>query len=210
MQPIHAAILISNDLMRVGLERLLQEAECVQSVQRLKTITDLQQRAVGQSPALLILDDDLPGHEPCQRIITQLKQTRPEMKVLVLTDRLSERYAQAILRAGARGLICKRDRIAALMTACLITVLNGDIYLSPQFAALPYQQSEYGPLNQTDLAVLRLIEAGYDTQEIALRLQIVPRSVYRIRRKLRELLSVRTNEQIVDAARRQGLLQQRR
>jgi DNA-binding CsgD family transcriptional regulator len=47
---------------------------------------------------------------------------------------------------------------------------------------------------------------GFKPQEIAARLNIVPRSVYRVRRRLREYLNVRTPEQIVEAARQQGLL----
>ena len=43
-------------------------------------------------------------------------------------------------------------------------------------------------------------------REIAARIQKVVRSVYRIRSKLREHLGVRTSEQIVDAARKRGLL----
>jgi DNA-binding NarL/FixJ family response regulator len=60
--------------------------------------------------------------------------------------------------------------------------------------------------NQTDMAVLQLMDMGYKCSEIAHRLNIVTRSVYRIRRKLCVNLDVRTPEQIVAEARRRGLL----
>jgi DNA-binding CsgD family transcriptional regulator len=55
--------------------------------------------------------------------------------------------------------------------------------------------------------VLRLTEQGLRAKAIGAELGISQRTVYRVRDKLKEILGVNNNENLVDAARRQGLLE---
>jgi len=54
--------------------------------------------------------------------------------------------------------------------------------------------------------VLHLMARGCHVQEIAQELSITDRAVYNARKRLREILEVDTNEQIVAEAVRRGLL----
>jgi DNA-binding NarL/FixJ family response regulator len=63
-----------------------------------------------------------------------------------------------------------------------------------------------GNLNTRDIDVLELTEAGKTVKQIAYGLGIEQRTVYRSRERLRDALNVQTNDLIVDAARRLGLL----
>lgn len=54
--------------------------------------------------------------------------------------------------------------------------------------------------------VLFLLVRELNVKEIAAKLDITEKTVYRIREKLKNVLNVRNNEMIVDAARRKGYL----
>jgi len=54
--------------------------------------------------------------------------------------------------------------------------------------------------------VIHALDRGMNTQETALQLGLDVRTIYRSKRNLRQVLGVKTNEQILDAARRRGLL----
>ncbi len=66
-----------------------------------------------------------------------------------------------------------------------------------------------GLLNHRDRDVLRLMADELQAKEIGCRLGISIKTVYRTRDKLKKLLGVRNNESLVDAARKQGLLERK-
>jgi DNA-binding CsgD family transcriptional regulator len=106
----------------------------------------------------------------------------------------------------ARGFTYKPD---APGDAVIGTRRNGDLFLSPKASALPYKERllrNPDDLQHRDVEILRLMAQGYTVQEIAAHLDLASRSVYRLRGRLRAALNVRTNEQLVDAARERGLL----
>jgi len=89
------------------------------------------------------------------------------------------------------------------------TVYAGHFYASPRASGLLFTgraDVNITELNQTDIEILRLIDWGFTPKEIAAKLEITSRTVYRSRSKLRTLLGVSTNEQIVTSARQKGLL----
>jgi DNA-binding NarL/FixJ family response regulator len=71
---------------------------------------------------------------------------------------------------------------------------------------IEYQSSVFKSLSQRDFDVLFLLARELNVQEIASKLKIAEKTVYRIREKLKNVLNVRNNEMIVDAARRKGYL----
>ena len=64
----------------------------------------------------------------------------------------------------------------------------------------------WGSLNEADLATLALLEEGMPPKQIAQVLAVNYQTICRRRRKLKTILDVTNNDQIIDAARRQGLI----
>ena len=206
MQSIKLVVVAANDLVRSGIQMLIHVAPSINIVQTFSAIQPCEQYLKQHSVHVLLLDDALPGHLIPTRTIATLHERYPTLRILVLSDHLSEHYVQRLLDHGAAGFIYKEDRLEDSLIISILTVVDGHIYLSPQASALPYGRVMDGQLNNTDMEVLELIAKGYTVQEISLRVGIVDRSVYRIRAKLRQYLGVRTNEQVVEAAVRRGLL----
>jgi DNA-binding NarL/FixJ family response regulator len=206
MHPIKLVVVSANDLVRSGIQMLIFPAQSVEIMESFTTVYECEQFLKQQRAHVLLLDDALPGHLPPTQIIKALKDLQPTLHIIVLSDYLSEYYVQRLIDHGANGFIYKEDRLQDVLVAGIKAVAEGHIFLSPQASALPYGRAHDGQLNRTDLEVLHLIAKGHTVQEISIRVGIVDRSVYRIRAKLRQHLGVRTNEQVVEAALRKGLL----
>ena len=203
---IRLVIVTTNDLVRNGIRLLVQHTDAIEVLQSFKTLPTAQQYLENHQAHVLLWDDALPSHLPPHQLVATVGREYPGLRVLVLSDHLSEYYVQRLITHGASGFIYKRDHLEDCMVVGIRTVAQGHIYLSPQASALPYGRRNGDGLNATDLEVLQLISRGFTVQEISSRVGIVDRSVYRIRSKLRTYLDVRTNEQLVEAAQRRGLL----
>jgi DNA-binding CsgD family transcriptional regulator len=84
---------------------------------------------------------------------------------------------------------------------------EGEAYLSPEAAALPYyQRPTPKALSARDLEALELLAQGQSTWDIARSLGVSRRVIYSTRARLKRYLGVANNEQIVSAALESGLL----
>jgi DNA-binding NarL/FixJ family response regulator len=206
MDTIQIAIVVQNDLLRCGLESLLKRANNHIQLEGVYAVLPDYERFQQEAPSqqILILDDKCTA-KPLPTI-AKLLQHYPRLKIIILSDFLGEKYIYRLLKAGAYGFLYTQDRIEDNLLLGIRAVIEGHRYLSPKASLLPYSQSNEA-LNSTDFSVLELLAQGKTTGEIAARMNLTNRTIYRIRHKLREYLLVRTNEQIIEAARQNGLLQ---
>lgn len=199
-------VMSANDLVRHGVSSLMQEISKNVSITPCNHIQGLMDIVKDKHHVILLLDDDVPKHQQMLSYLKQLRQLSTALKIVVLSEYLSISYIQRLLNTGADGFIYKQDPLQDVLNLAVKTVESGHIFLSPSASILPYESRQHQQLNHTDMQVLQLLAHGYNVQEIAVRVNIVDRSVYRIRGKLRSFLGVRTNEQIVDAARKRDLI----
>ncbi|MEO1255991.1 MAG: helix-turn-helix domain-containing protein [Bacteroidota bacterium] len=199
-------VISSNDLIRIGLCSLL------------KSNTSDHHQVISYSALpdnlgnynlqinLMLVDDHLSNNESIHRVIPLIRHCCPSTRLIIIGSFLSVSYIQQILNLGADGYIYREDNLEESLNLAMKTVLSGHVFLSPRASALPYESTEPRELNQNDMKVLTLLAAGWNVQDIARRLGLVDRSIYRIRTRLRDYLGVTNNEQIVDVARRRNLL----
>ena len=209
MRPTRLFIIDAHDLSRNGLEMLVTRAPApITLVGAYRTLDEGRAQLEQNRPHVLLLDDDLPPRVNLYDLVTQLCEQHPGLAILVLSRRLQARYLQRLIDHGAKGFIYKDDHLEAALVSGIEVARSGHLYLSPRASGLLLvdQTLVGGKINPTDLEVLRLLARGLTLKEIAQQLRLVPRSIYRIRTKLREVLGVRTNDQIVAAAYEQGLL----
>lgn len=206
MPSIHLVLVTTHDLVRSGIRLLIQATPDIDLMQDFPSVIACSHYLQQHRATVLLLDDALTGPLSPSQALAVLHDVQPSLHIIVLSDDLSTYYVQRLLEQGAAGFIYKSDRLEDTLVVGIKTVVDGHIFLSPQASSLPYERLSEGPLNRTDLEVLQLMARGFTVQEISQRVGIVDRSVYRIRHRLRRYLGVRTNEQIVEAARRCGLL----
>jgi two-component system, NarL family, response regulator DesR len=210
MQPLRLVIVDKQDLSRHGIQMLL--SSCDFPLQVVGSYTDLSQAELfleANRAHMLLLDDSLPRAVDLHQLLDRLRGDHPGLSIIILANRLNPRYVRRVFDSGARGLIYKLDRLEDTLVTGIKSVWDGNTYLSPRAMTLfcsNWQSSNPDQFNQSDLAVLQLMGEGFIPQEIALHLDLSVRSIYRIYGRLRQLLGVRTNEQLVDTARKRGLL----
>jgi DNA-binding NarL/FixJ family response regulator len=139
-----------------------------------------------EKPDVVLLDVHMPGGGGVE-VIRQVARDRPAQRFLALSVSDAAEDVIAVIRAGARGYVTKSisgDDLAAAISR----IRDGDAVFSPRLAGFVLDafkgeipESEADPeLDQLTLRereVLRLIARGYLYKEIALRLDISPKTV---------------------------------
>lgn len=211
MKPlVKIALLDTHDLSRHGFVALLEKANSeVQLVHVMTSLSELDLCLSHQLFDVLFLDDtDTTPANLCQAMRYVLCQ-RAKTAIVILSHRLNTSYIQQLIAFGAKGFITKSEQLEDILLPSIRMVSRGEIYLSPKTAVLPYEgqlQPEREQLTLRDVQVLQMLREGLTVKEIANILNLESKAVYRSRWHLKEVLGVRTNEQIVPVAHARGLL----
>jgi len=134
-------------------------------------------------PDLLLIDPFL-GNGDGIFLLKELADRFPRTRILVISKRPEEIYAERALRAGASGYWMKTRTREELIRA-IDTVLTGELYVSPAVALLalhklidhPAAHPRAADLTDRELHVFTLIGTGFGTSRIAKELGISPRTV---------------------------------
>ena len=141
---------------------------------------------LGEKPDVVLLDVHMPGGGGVE-VIRQVTRTQPAQRFLALSVSDAAEDVIGVIRAGARGYVTKSISGEEL-AAAIRRVRDGDAVFSPRLAGFvldafqgEMSEAEVDPeLDQLTLRereVLRLLARGYLYKEIALDLDISPRTV---------------------------------
>jgi DNA-binding NarL/FixJ family response regulator len=212
MPHIRVIVIDPHDLSRNGLQRILQQVSWLRIVGVYAALEGAERALMREQPHIVLLDDSLTGAHDLGRVVERLVAGCPDAAIMVLSSRLNGRYIQRLLLEGVSGFIYREDRLEETLSTGIETVQSGHLYVSPRASGLVFADCAahtLDQLNPTNLEVLHLIASGLAVKEIASRLTLTQRSVYRIRTKLRTALGVHSDVHLLDAARTQGLLPRR-
>ncbi len=193
--PYRVAIVDDHPAVRDGLAtRLSLEADM-----RVCGQADSQQGALHMvretNPDVVVVDISLKTGDGID-LIKQLAAAHPSVRVLVCSMYADSLYAERALRAGALGYINK-EQSTNLIVEALRRVLDGKVYLGPEIheRLLKEKVGETGfvgrdpveRLSDRELQTFSMIGQGLNTQEIAKRMFLSPKTVetYRARIKLK-------------------------
>jgi DNA-binding NarL/FixJ family response regulator len=160
-------------------------------------------------PDLLLLDVWMPGSDGL-RLIEQLAQRSPDLRVVVFTGDDDPDLVQTALRLGARGFLLKTVAITEL-PALLREVTTGQASEEPSPAnePAPADSESRGGLTSKELQVLTLVVEGLSNPEIAKRLWLSRETVKSHLSSIYRKLSVGSRTQATKAAYDLHLLDQR-
>jgi DNA-binding NarL/FixJ family response regulator len=165
--------------VRAELEPLLEIAGEASSVEDAVSAIELH------APDVVLLDVHMPdggGIEVIRRTAARV-ESPPSFLALSVSDAAAD--VIAVIRAGARGYVTKNISGEELADA-VRRVHEGDAVFSPRLAGFvldafagpaPQPQSELDALTAREREVLQHIARGYMYKEIALRLEISPKTV---------------------------------
>jgi two-component system, NarL family, response regulator LiaR len=233
--PRNVRILIVEDdpLMQLGLEQSLSSYSHVNVVGCADDGFTGVNMALSLKPDVVVMDIGLPrldGIAATQR----LKESMPDIRVVMLTSHTSGTEIIASLSSGADAYCVKGANLDRLIAA-IATAQEGGIYLDPQVAkqvverlkpdsnpivldlerkghipekipANSESSNNRGKLSQRELEVLRLMVEGLSNPEIATQLYLSPNTIKTHVRGIMNKLAVDDRVQVAVVALRTGLV----
>lgn len=174
-------ILLAEDqqIVRQGLKMMIEHRQRYQVIEAEngQEAVDLAGRHVID---LVLMDVRMPvmtGIEATKRMI----ERDPNVKIVMLTTFIDERYAIEALKAGAKGYILKDADMESLF-ATIEKALLGELVLDGQVAAkvmpkllqhsAPQEKEQIPPLAEREREIIRLVGQGRNNAEIAAELYL--------------------------------------
>ena len=178
-------ILIADDheMVREGLAGMLSTQRDLEVIGTAADGLDAVRKAESLEPDVTLMDLDMPNMNGAVAI-RQIRERRPEARIVVLTAYDTDERILDAIEAGAQGYILKGTPRDELFRAVRVVHQGGSL-LEPTVAAKllgrvgQLLRRDEGPdaLTDREMEVLQLMVKGYRNKEIAERLYITERTV---------------------------------
>lgn len=173
-------ILLADDHFLVfdGLELLLSTLDFVKGTSRATDFFELKDRLAENDYDILLLDINFGKHDG-REILKEIKQMKPEMKVIALTSHSDSAVIKSSVKAGFDGFLLKIDGREQI-EAALKTVVNGENYYSPKTQQVFFESQTLKineELTEREREILQLIVNEKTTKEIAEKLCLSEKTI---------------------------------
>jgi len=207
-------ILVADDhqIVRAGLKNLLSEYKEFTVAGEAGSGTDALKMVREADWDVVLLDISMPDMNGIDTL-KQIKRSKPDLPVLILTMHPEDHYAINLLRAGANGYVCKECAPEQLVGA-IRTVASGRRYVSPALGdqlagdlSGDGQNALHTELSEREFQVFCKLAAGQAVSEIADELFLSVKTVSTYRSRILEKMGMKTNANITYYAIKHGLIQ---
>ena len=196
-------ILIADDhaIVRAGLKQFIAgEKDMVVSGEAADGMETLACVRKGECDVVL-LDISMPGKNGIDTL-RQLKRSRPDLPVLILSAYSEQQFAVSLLRAGASGYISKESASEQLVTA-IRTVIGGGKYVSPSVAQVLVSDLSsdtdkplHGTLSKREFQIFYRLASGESVSRIAEELFLSVKTVSTYRARILEKMQMNSNSDL--------------
>lgn len=169
------------------------------------------------APDLAVIDISLPDGSGIE-LTREMRASRPEMSVLIVSMHAKLDFIAAAFQAGASGYMSKESGGEGILQA-IGTVLNGGQYLDGSLSPTVLRRlsdisgrkaktmdASYGSLSQREQQVMRLLAEGLTPEEIAAKLFVSRKTVLNHRYAIMTKLGIKSPMAFVRHAARLGLI----
>jgi len=200
-----------HEVVRQGLKTILAEAHTGARLGEAQSAMEVWSYLRQHECDLVILDIHIPGTSGLE-ILKDLRQTYPNLPVLMLSAHSEDQYAMRVLKAGAAGFLAKSSASQELVQA-VRKVLGGGKYISPALAEKlasnldeNRDKSPHELLSDREFQVLRLIASGKTPTEIAEALSLSVKTISTFRTRILAKVGMRNSAELTHYAIENGLL----
>jgi DNA-binding NarL/FixJ family response regulator len=198
-------------LIRRGIRDTLCDAVDIRVVGEAGDYGELRTLMRGTRCDVLVLDINLPGRSGLD-VLHALKEEGSTVKVLVVSMYPEDQYAIRALKAGAFGYVNKGGD-PQLIVQAVRTVAQGRKYVTPEIAQMlvesltaPVHENAHQTLSDRELQTVVLLASGKLLADIALELNLSPKTVSVYRARAMEKLALKNNSELIAYAVRAGLV----
>jgi DNA-binding NarL/FixJ family response regulator len=175
-------------IVREGVEQMLAAAEDVEIVASCENVDSLSAAIDREAPDVVITDIRMPPDQSDEgiRVAADLRETRPDVGVVVLSQYAEPRYVLRLFESGSDGrayLLKERVHNRGELVAAIGAVADGGAVIDPKFVEVLVEareratQSPLAELTPRELEVLRAIAEGKSNAAIAEELVLTKRAV---------------------------------
>lgn len=178
-------VMLADDhvLMREGIKHLLEFDGSIEVIEEASNGIECLEKLKNCCPDILLLDINMPDMNGIE-VLEEIKKSKNQIKVLILTVHSEVEYLVKAIDIGANGYILKDSGSTELKHAINI-ILNEDSYIQPNL--LPALNSrlinrdidkeKLESLTKRELEILKQVAEGMFNKEIANNLNISERTV---------------------------------
>jgi len=208
---IQVVICDDHAVLRRGIRDTLAEAMDIRVIGEAAGYTELRDTLRQAACQVLLLDINMPGRNGLE-VLASVRESYPEIKVLMVSMYPEDQYALRCLKAGAHGYANKAGDPLELVRA-VRTVHQGRKYLTPEVAqmladslAQPTPEVPHEALSEREMQTLQKIASGKRLTDIAEELMLSPKTVSVYRARVLEKLQLSNNAELTVYAIRNSLV----
>ncbi len=204
------AIVEDDRMLLENLRLLLSGEKSISVVGAFNTGEEALQRLTENPPEVILSDLGLPGISGIE-FIKKAKTVMPEVEIMAFTVFEDRETIFSAIKAGACGYVLKGSTPRELIES-LNTLYQGGAPMSPKIARAVIQdfqdEATAGQylLTPKEKEVIKAVEKGFSYKEIGKTLCVSPHTVHAHIKKIYEKLQVKTRQEALLKARRQGLI----
>ena len=195
-------ILIADDheLIRAGFKQYIQDCSDIMVTAEAENGNEALDKALNFDYDVILVDIAMPGLSGLD-ILKQLKNQKPDSKVLVVTVHPEEQYAMRAIKAGASGYL-QKDCTQQEFIAAIRKLASGGKYISPPFAeklvfgSIVNTAPLHEKLSDREYQVLYMIVRGKRLKDIAEELSLSIKTISSYRTRILEKLNVKSNVEL--------------
>ncbi|MEQ9304774.1 MAG: response regulator transcription factor [Marinoscillum sp.] len=209
---IKVIIVDDHSIMRAGLAKILKDEPDMRVICEAEGYHQLMDFLKNEQPDIVLLDITMPGKNGLE-ILKELRQSYPEIKVLMLSMHPEDRFSVRTIKAGASGYINKESAAEELVSA-IRKVYSGGKFITPIVAEILADTFEHDSerpsherLSDREFQILRMITSGKKVKEIAGELFLSPATVATYRSRIMEKMNMRSNVELTNYVLRNNLIE---
>lgn len=212
---INVMIVDDHALVRMGIRRLLDDADDIEVVAEVDSGESALITAKSCNLDVVLLDMKMPGIDGLE-VTRRMTRSQPNIKIIAVTAFAKEPFPSRILQAGALGYLTKESGVTE-MTDAIRKVYKGEKYLSAEIAQVlalnsisdkSDAESPFDLLSERELQVTLMIARGMGALEMAEQLCISPKTVNGYRYRLFAKLEIKNDVELVYLALKHNLIEQ--
>jgi DNA-binding NarL/FixJ family response regulator len=200
-------------VFREGLSLLLEEAGDMFVVAKAADGAAALSLAAELDPDVAVVELFLPGGDAVS-LAHAFKAQVPDMRLLIISDRVYETHLMEALRAGVRGYLLRTTSIPKLIQSVRLIQAGESVFDSNAVGRVvegmaggkPARVTVPGSLHARELEILKVVSTGITYREAAARLSISVYTVHTHMANIFDKLGVRSRPEAVHAALIRGMI----
>ncbi len=213
--PIRIIITDDHPLIVGGLHSILKSSPQIEVIATYNSGDDLLEGLKKGLPDVLLTDLQMPGSYSGIDLIRILRQSYPQLPILVLTAQEAIFNVKDIMAHGCNGYLLKNTTDLNMLVQAIEQVHDGELFLEPSLQkkmlkAVFHSHSEKEKpaqiITQRQVEIIRLIAEGNSSPQIAEKLFVSVRTIETHRQRIMQKLDVSNVVSLLKKASELGIL----